>query len=99
MQQAFILLLAPFVALVAIELTHPPPAGANVADAGSICEDLESCDIPPDVASNDKSEEKKAKAKAKAKAPCAKKIQEQQREIAEELRKIKDQLRSKKKKD
>jgi hypothetical protein len=93
MQQAFILLLAPFVALVAIELTHPPPAGANVADAGSICEDLESCDIPPDVASNDKSEEKKPK------APCAKKIQEQQREIAEELRKIKDQLRSKKKKD
>jgi len=93
MQQAFILLLAPFLALVAIELTHPPPAGANVTDAGSICEDPESCDIPPDVASNDKSEKKRPK------TPCAKKIQEQQREIAEELRKIKDQLRSKKKKD
>ena len=92
MNQAFILLLAPFLALAAIEFTSPPPT--DIADAGIICEDQESCEIPPDVAVNDEI----AKKKKKPKTPCAKKIQEQQREIAEELKKIKDQLRSTKQK-
>tara|TARA_Y100000034_G_scaffold99182_1_gene121735 strand:- start:89 stop:376 length:288 start_codon:yes stop_codon:yes gene_type:complete len=95
MNQAFILLLAPFLALAAIEFTSPPPIDV----AGIVCEDQESCKVPPaepDVAANDEVEKKK-----KPKKPCAKKIQEQQREIAKELKKIKDQLRSrsKKKKD
>ena len=95
MNQAFILLLAPFLALAAIEFTNPPPT--DIIDAGSLCEEKEYCDLPPeepDVAVNDEIEKKKKKPKT----PCAKKIQEQQREIVEELKKIKDQLRSTKQK-
>jgi len=79
MQQAFILLLVPFIALAAIEITNPPPGVAPIPPSAPIV--MSSEDIAKD---------------SEKKEPCIKKIQEQRRELLEELKKIKEHLEPKK---
>tara|TARA_R110002096_G_scaffold253823_4_gene446804 strand:- start:1041 stop:1292 length:252 start_codon:yes stop_codon:yes gene_type:complete len=78
MQQAFILLLVPFIALAAIEITNPPPGEVPAPPSAPIV--MSSEDIAKD---------------SKKKEPCIKKIQEQRRELLEELKKIKEHLKPK----
>jgi len=86
MQNVFILLLTPFLAIALIELAHPPQIDRSHMTIESPV--VMTVDNPnPEIS--------KAAPEKDAPDPCVKKINEQQRQIAEELKKIKEQLRSK----
>ena len=86
MQNVFILLLTPFLAIALIELAHPPQIDQSHMTIES-----------PVVMTVDNPNPEKSKTELEKGEPdpCVKKINEQQRQIAEELKKIKEQLRSK----
>lgn len=86
MQNVFILLLTPFLAIALIELAHSPQIDqSHMAVESSVVMIVDSSD--PEIS--------KAEPEKDIPDPCVKKINEQQRQIAEELKKIKKQLRSK----
>jgi hypothetical protein len=86
MQNVFILLLTPFLAIALIELAHPPQLDQPRVTIESPV--VMTVDNPnPEIS--------RVATEKGTPDPCAKKINEQQRQIAEELKKIKEQLRSK----